>query len=141
MSRHFVQRLVWCNAGRVDPLDNKSERTEGCALIDGYRYLISFLKFTHTVKGTEKRKYQIKISLLNRQNVLRKKSIFLCSGVWFLIITGVTFLLKELPVSDRGTKGDGSKLSPFSAGVTRLFDYSVIQVGLIAFSSRSNPWM
>ncbi|KTL63077.1 hypothetical protein AA106_18370 [Photorhabdus laumondii subsp. laumondii] len=103
--------------------------------------MISFLKSTNTTKGIEKRKYQIKISVLNRQNVLRKKSIFLYSGVWFLIITGVTFLLKELPLSDRGVKGDGSKLSPFSAGVTRLFDYLVIQVGLIALSSRSNPWM
>ncbi|NHB62177.1 hypothetical protein C5472_13885 [Photorhabdus sp. RW14-46] len=103
--------------------------------------MISFLKSTNTTKGIEKRKYQIKISVLNRQNVLRKKSIFLYSGVWFLIITGVTFLLKELPLSDRGAKGDGSKLSPFSAGVTRLFDYLVIQVGLIALSSRSNPWM
>ncbi|WP_205634730.1 hypothetical protein [Photorhabdus namnaonensis] len=51
----------------------------------------------------------------------------------------MTFLLKELPLSDRGTKDDGSKLAPFSAGVTRLFDHSVVQVGLIAFSSRSNP--
>ncbi len=141
MSRHGARRLVWCNAGGVDPLNNKLGRTERCALIDGYRYFISFLKSTHTVKGAEKRKYQIKISVLSWQDVLRKKSIFLCSGVWFSIITGVTFLLKELPLSDRGPKGDGSKLSPFSAGVTRLFDYSVIQVGLIAFSSRSNPWM
>ncbi|MBS9431730.1 hypothetical protein [Photorhabdus hainanensis] len=54
-------------------------------------------------------------------------------------LIGVTFLLKELPLSDRGAKDDGSKLAPFSAGVTRLFDYSVVQVGLIAFSSRSNP--
>ncbi|MCK3668428.1 hypothetical protein [Photorhabdus noenieputensis] len=124
-------------------LDNKSERIEGCALIDGCCYLSSFLKSTNSVKGKsiEKRKYQIKILIFDRQNVLRKKSMLLCSGVWFLIITGVTFLLKELPLSDRGTKDDGSKLAPFSAGVTRLFDHSVIQVGLIAFSSRSNPWM
>ncbi|TNH45376.1 hypothetical protein [Photorhabdus luminescens] len=103
----------------------------------------SFLKSTNSVKGKsiEKRKYQIKILIFDRQNVLRKKNTLLCSGVWFLIITGVTFLLKELPLSDRVTKDDGSKLAPFSAGVTRLFDHSVIQFGLIAFSSRSNPWM
>ncbi|TDB51417.1 hypothetical protein [Photorhabdus luminescens] len=124
-------------------LDNKFGRTERCALIDGCGYLSSFLKSTNSVKGKsiEKRKYQIKILIFDRQNVLRKKNTLLCSGVWFLIITGVTFLLKELPLSDRVTKDDGSKLAPFSAGVTRLFDHSVIQFGLIAFSSRSNPWM
>ncbi len=130
-----------CGDWRGVMLANKSECTERCALIDGCCYLSSFLKSTNSVKGKsiEKRKYPIKISIFDRQNVLRKKSTLLCSGVWFLIITGVTFLLKELPLSDRGTKDDGSKLAPFSAGVTRLFDHSVVQVGLIAFSSRSNP--